>query len=105
MTNADTDISLKYVQKKVCKLKEYTFRHPKLCRNGENCKFLKINGCQYKHVINDYLEQCKTVATEMKMKKYEEEIEQLRIEINGLKDLLESKEAVIIIIIIIIIII
>ena len=57
--------------KKACKQKECPFRHPKLCRNGENCKFLKKNGCHYKHDP----EQCKNVATEKKMKKYEDEIE------------------------------
>ena len=47
--------------KRVCRSKECAFRHPKPCKNRENCKFSKLNVCIYKHVEDDYSKQCSTV--------------------------------------------
>ena len=62
---------------RICKLKECRFRHPRSCRNRENCKFFKRNVCLYKHIKQDYPE---------KYTRYEEEINQLKMEIKRLKD-------------------
>ena len=65
---------------RICKLKECRFRHPRSCRNRENCKFFKRNVCLYKHIKQDYPE---------KYTRYEEEINKVKVEINRLKELLK----------------
>ena len=81
--------------KRVCKEKECTFRHPNLCKNGENCKFFRINGCLYKHVKEEGPQPCSISAIENKIKEYEDKIVELGPEIDDLKNVLKTRENII----------
>ena len=77
---------------RVCILKDCRFRHPKPCRNKENCKFLKRNICFYKHIKEDCKERSHAREIDNQIEGYEEEIKKLKLEVEGLKALLKSKE-------------
>ena len=68
--------------KKICRDRSCRNRHPKTCKHGENYKFLKKNCCAYNHE-ND--------TNDNKIKRYEEEIVKLKIEVEKLKALLKTK--------------
>ena len=70
--------------KKICREISCRNRHPKTCKHGENCRFFKRNCCAYNHE-ND--------TNDNKIKRYEEEIVKLKIEVEKLKALLKTKEA------------
>ena len=36
-------------EKKICRTKECPARHPKACKNAQNCKFRENNCCAYRH--------------------------------------------------------
>ena len=36
-------------QTSICRDKKCCTRHPKICRNGDKCKFLKLKKCAYRH--------------------------------------------------------
>ena len=78
---------------RVCKIKDCRYRHPKPCRNKENCKFLKRNRCFYKHIKEDCKERSHTREIDNQIKGYKEEIKKLNLEVEGLKALLKSNEA------------
>ena len=68
-----------------CRKKECQSRHPKICKNGENCKFYKRKVCAYRHIMeNNHIKAVKVL---------EAEIRNLKQEINELKNTVEGKEA------------
>ena len=78
---------------RACKVKDCRFRHPKPCRNKEDCKFFKRDRCAYNHSKDDSQKRCGTREVDTKIKGYEEEIAKLKLEIKKLKALLKTKEA------------
>ena len=78
----------KICEKKICKLKECQARHPKACKNAQNCKFLNNNCCAYRH---DDVDKEKEKLNN-KFKESLEEIKILQAEIHKLKDRVKQKE-------------
>ena len=78
-------------QKSVCRDIECKFRHPKTCKHGEKCKFLKNKCCFYSHKIvisstEDGLSKVKDAA------KLENIVKDLEKEVLYLKNLVQEKE-------------
>ena len=78
---------------RACKVKDCRFRHPKPCRNKEDCKFFKRDRCAYNHSKDGSQKRCGTREVDTKIKGYEEEIVKLELEMKKLKALLKTKEA------------
>ena len=66
----------------ICRVKECKKRHPKPCRNGQQCKFNKANNCAFKH------ESKQPVVIESEL---ENKIKRLQEEINILKEQIKEK--------------
>ena len=79
-------------QKRVCKDRECAFRHPKPCRNRENCKFFKLEICFYKHEDDIKEENNDKEVINNKVKECEDQIKTLEAEILDLKNNVKSKE-------------
>ena len=67
-------------QNRFCRTKECPFRHPKICKNQQNCKFYKLHCCAYRHDEENKSEQINKEKD--KIKKLEAEIYSLKIKIN-----------------------
>ena len=78
-------------QKKVCRDFECPYRHPRTCRNGAKCKFLKQDKCAYKHCDEKKeINHEKNIFNE-KVNYWESQIEILKAEIIDLKNSIENK--------------
>ena len=65
-------------EKIVCTDGECKFRHPKVCKYRDSCKYLRKQICAYKHEVF----KCKNnLKTTEKVKEYEDEMKQLKYEI------------------------
>ena len=78
-------------QNRVCKDLKCPFRHPKPCRNGENCKFLKLKKCAYKHDDHNVKISQETETSKEKVKHFEDQIKILKKEIADLKNGINNK--------------
>ena len=78
--------------KTICKDRECRFRHPKNCKNGDNCKFNKKKICAYRHNAQNSEEVLKNVNLIKKIKAAEDEIEMLKAEICELRVNVKMKE-------------
>ena len=76
-------------EKKVCRENECPSRHPKPCKNGQRCRFLKNNCCAYDHQY-DSIKQKDLLSDQIK--EGLEEVEELKVEIRHLKNTIQSKE-------------
>ena len=76
-------------EKKICRTKECPARHPKACKNAQNCKFHKNNCCAYRH---DEVEKEEKEKLSDKFKESLEEVKILQAEIHDLKDRIKRKE-------------
>ena len=76
--------------KTICREQECDKRHPVICRYRDDCKFNKTNNCAFKH-INTKMNVASLVF-ENKIKAFSEDIEGLKREIVGLKNIIDSKE-------------
>ena len=77
-------------QKRVCKEKECKYRHPKLCKYRESCKFLKKQICSYKHDLINKEKDLKETAN--KVKECENEVQKLRSEVFILMNNVQMKQ-------------
>ena len=75
-------------EKKICRLKECQARHPKACKNVQNCKFHKNNCCAYRHDDDDKEKE----TLNDKFKATLEEVKILQGEIHNLKFVIKGKE-------------
>ena len=78
--------------KTICKDSECRFRHPKHCKNGDNCKFYKQNICAYRHNIPKSKEVLENANLTNKIKAAEDELKMLKAEICELKVTVKIKE-------------
>lgn len=78
--------------KRVCRIKECEFRHPKPCRNKEKCKFFKLAKCVYKHEDDTKDDKAGQEGIRNKLKEYEIEVEKLKADVLELKQIVEAKE-------------
>ena len=70
----------------VCRERECNKRHPVICRYRDDCKFLKINKCAFKH------KSIETNVVSTDFENHVKEIESLNIEIMELKNDIKNKE-------------
>ena len=75
-------------EKKICRTKECPSRHPKACKNAENCKFHKNNCCAYRHEENNKVQDLLGDDIEESL----EQVKILQAEIQHLKDAIKRKE-------------
>ena len=79
-------------EKSICKDIECKKRHPKTCRNGENCKFNKQNACAYKHDAHNQSQIKDTKNLTDKTESIEKEVKILKAEISHFKGVVRIKE-------------
>ena len=72
--------------KKICREIRCRNRHPKTCKHGRKCKFLKRNCCAYDH------ENDTNDSTRIETEKLEEEVKKLESEIVDLNKIVKEKE-------------
>ena len=77
---------------KVCRDKECKARHPKYCKNGDDCKFYKKKICAYRHEDLKSVEAIKTQNLMKENEALEEEVKKLEVEIAELKENVTKKE-------------
>ena len=77
---------------KVCRDKECKARHPKYCKNGDDCKFYKKKICAYRHEDLKSVEAIKTQNLMKENEALEEEVKKLKVEIAELKENVTNKE-------------
>ena len=78
-------------QKSICRDKKCSFRHPKICRNGEKCKFLKLKKCAYRHSGQSNKMNHEKGTLDKKVDYWEDQIAILKVEIIDLKNSIEKK--------------
>jgi hypothetical protein len=71
----------------LCKERQCKFRHPRVCKFGDNCHFLRKKYCLYKHDSSKSDDQQKKEVVFLK-----EEITKLKAEIQDLRNVVEMKE-------------
>lgn len=77
---------------RVCRKSQCKARHPRLCRKGNTCKFLKKNICAFRH--NNLKEDTSDEQNvSRKISIFEEEIRNLKHEIFELKNCIEKKQS------------
>ena len=83
-----------YNEKKISRTKECQARHPKACKNAQNCKFHKNNCCAYRHDDDDKEKETlndKFKATLEEVKILQGEIHNLKFRIKGKENELEGR--------------
>ena len=77
--------------KSVCRDNKCQHRHPKTCRNGENCRFHVLKACAYKHSIETVLQR-KEKKNISVIESLQKKIKSLYEEISQLKNIVMIKE-------------
>ena len=77
---------------KVCREKECKARHPKYCKNGDNCKFNKKKICAYRHENLNSVTEIEAQNIMKECEALEEEVKKLKVEIAEMKENVKKKE-------------
>ena len=82
----------KLCSKPICKEKECPSRHPKLCKNRDECKFFKKNICAYRHENLHTKDIIHNKNINEEINALEDDVKRLQQEIVDLKDNIQMKE-------------